>query len=259
MRDRTVQLAQKFTQIRGTFGPGEPPSTDVDFFFTSTPGPWEYYGLGSSPGRVHCFFAQHYVDLAGLNVAKMGLQLLASSIQVPQSWLITQNAPAIPWVGKCQRVILVSSSPLFTDTSNRTTAITSMLDNIAGGDYPTFSRMEDERYYLGSWATIPYGLVTTYSSNNGANINLEGWLSKFSEESIGSDAPMASEKLYFTVMYLLRENDTFTPPGPPVDMGSVYIPDLRIVLNAQVYKTSSVEWLSLLERSNVQYDKNLVP
>lgn len=258
MRDRTVQLAQSFTQIRGVFQPESPPGTNVEFNFTSSEGPWEYFPIGTSPGRQHCFFAQQYIDLSGINVEKMGLQLLASSLQVPQSWRVLQNLPAVPWVGKCQRVILVSSTPLFVDQPNRNQIISNFLGLIANGDFPTFSTGNiDERYYLGSWANIPYGLVTTFSSNNGANINLEGWLSKFSDESIGSDSPVASSKLYFSVFYILRENDGQTPPHAVVDTGDLYIPDLRLVLNAQIYKTTSVEWLSLLERSNVQYEMNV--
>ena len=189
------------------------------------------------------------------------LNNISTSLESPQSWRITQGVapqPQQPWVGKCQRMILVSSSPLFADQPDRSQAITNFLAQVANGDFPTFSEgMSDERYYLGSWANIPYGLVTTYSSNTGASINLEGWLSKFSDETIGSDSPIASTKLYFSVFYLLRETDGQTPPGPIVVTGTVYTPDLRIVLNAGIYKTTSTEWLSLLERSSVQYEMNV--
>jgi len=199
---------------------------------------WEQYKSGDST----FFYQQDYIDLTGMTMEELTIQLQGIALQRPYEPILAGLGGEI-WTKPVQLHCWITSTPI---------DIERYLGQAATGSFPSFfaydSALAATKKSALDWTNLLFGETVTYSTNSNVGLTGTGFMVPLYSKLYGSNEPSANDKLYIYTAWRITEDSAI--PG-----ASLSLPEIRVAMAAEIYEEKELAWIERMRRSYVQQSK----
>jgi len=199
---------------------------------------WTQYKYGDST----FFYQEDYIDLTGMTMEEMTIQLQGIALQRPYEPILGGLGGEV-WAAPVQLHCWITSTAIDMEV---------YLRNAASGRFPSFfsrdSGCVSAKASALDWTNLLFGETVTYSNNSNIGLTGTGYLVPLYSKLYGSNEPSANDKLYIYTAWRVANDVTIPAAG-------LTLPEIRVAIAAEIFEEKELAWIERMRRSYVQQSK----